>query len=185
MPRFAAAFLLVLTGIAQPMRSESAELSDYLKDRTAELEKISPERRERLDEIARYLRSQRDSHIPIRLTFICTHNSRRSQLAQVWVTIAAVHYGVGDLEAFSGGTEVTELFTLKRSNWERFTDKGGTFSLDVKNVAPTASVTGPTAGVRYLSRTFTLSATDPSTVDTARRQLPFDRAKPVLLLGRT
>lgn len=47
--------------------------------------------------------------------------------------------------------------------------RGGTSSdtavVTVRNVAPTAGVTGPTTGVRGQSRTFTLTATDPSTVD--------------------
>jgi protein-tyrosine-phosphatase len=41
--------------------------------------------------------------------FICTHNSRRSQFAQVWARVAALHYGVSGLYTFSGGTEVTAV----------------------------------------------------------------------------
>lgn len=41
--------------------------------------------------------------------FICTHNSRRSQFAQVWARVAALHYGVSGLYSFSGGTEVTAV----------------------------------------------------------------------------
>ena len=42
----------------------------------------------------------------VQLNFICTHNSRRSQLAQVWAKTAAALYGI-NTECFSGGTEVT------------------------------------------------------------------------------
>ena len=42
------------------------------------------------------------------LNFICTHNSRRSQLAQAWATAAGYYYKVR-VNCFSGGTEVTEF----------------------------------------------------------------------------
>jgi arsenate reductase len=39
--------------------------------------------------------------------FICTANSRRSQLGQVWAKVAAMHYGLGGIETYSGGTQAT------------------------------------------------------------------------------
>jgi hypothetical protein len=39
--------------------------------------------------------------------FVCTHNSRRSQLSQVWAKVAATYYGVPRVETFSGGTAAT------------------------------------------------------------------------------
>jgi arsenate reductase len=42
----------------------------------------------------------------VNLNFICTHNARRSQLGQVWSFFAA-HYFKLNIDAFSGGTEVT------------------------------------------------------------------------------
>lgn len=41
------------------------------------------------------------------LVFICTHNSRRSQLAQIWAQVAAYYYGVKNIKTYSGGTEAT------------------------------------------------------------------------------
>lgn len=43
------------------------------------------------------------------LMFICTHNSRRSHLCQVWAQTWAFAAGITDLQCFSGGTEVTEV----------------------------------------------------------------------------
>jgi len=43
----------------------------------------------------------------VRLVFICTHNSRRSHLSQIWAQTAAGRYGVAGVETFSGGTEAT------------------------------------------------------------------------------
>jgi len=39
------------------------------------------------------------------ITVICTHNSRRSQLGQLWIKTAALHYGINNINTFSGGTE--------------------------------------------------------------------------------
>jgi arsenate reductase len=41
------------------------------------------------------------------LVFICTHNSRRSHLAQVWATVALHYHGIENVICFSGGTEAT------------------------------------------------------------------------------
>ncbi len=41
------------------------------------------------------------------MVFICTHNSRRSQIAQIWARAAAFYDQVPDVETYSGGTEAT------------------------------------------------------------------------------
>ena len=43
------------------------------------------------------------------LNFICTHNSRRSHLSQLWAQTAAHYYNVENVYCFSGGTEATEF----------------------------------------------------------------------------
>ena len=42
-----------------------------------------------------------------RLVFICTHNSRRSHLSQVWAQVGAAVHGLDGVHTFSGGTEAT------------------------------------------------------------------------------
>lgn len=63
---------------------------------------ITSERKCILDDIIEYLKSTDDP----KLNFICTHNSRRSHLSQIWAQTMAHHYGV-NVETFSGGTEAT------------------------------------------------------------------------------
>jgi arsenate reductase len=46
----------------------------------------------------------------IRLNFICTHNSRRSHLSQIWAQTMAFHFGIPNVYCYSGGTEATALF---------------------------------------------------------------------------
>lgn len=48
----------------------------------------------------------------INLNFICTHNSRRSHLAQIWAQVAASHYQIPNVCCYSGGTEATALFPM-------------------------------------------------------------------------
>ena len=73
----------------------------------AESSLITTERRKELESVTAYASAKVGSGQPVRLTFICTHNSRRSQIAQIWAQTAARFLGVPGVSAFSGGTEVT------------------------------------------------------------------------------
>ena len=71
------------------------------------LSTIPAERQAVLQPLADYIKAKRDAQQPINLTFICTHNSRRSHLGQVWAQVAAAYFGVENVHCFSGGTETT------------------------------------------------------------------------------
>lgn len=66
----------------------------------------TPERLFVLNQLIKYLKHKQANKQEAQLNFICTHNSRRSQMAQIWATLLAEYYGV-KLKAFSGGTEAT------------------------------------------------------------------------------
>lgn len=83
------------------------ELEDYLANLVPEGARIPSDRRRSLDQLAGFIAARANAGQPARLTFICTHNSRRSQMAQLWTRTAACHFGVPAVEAFSGGTEAT------------------------------------------------------------------------------
>ncbi|RMF82340.1 MAG: protein-tyrosine-phosphatase [Planctomycetota bacterium] len=83
------------------------EIAGYLEERVSEHGAIPPERRFVLDHIARRVEQRRKKAGACDATFICTHNSRRSQFAQVWAAVAAATQGVRGVRAHSGGTEVT------------------------------------------------------------------------------
>ena len=68
---------------------------------------IQEEHRASLDKIAAYIREKQEKKEKCELVFICTHNSRRSHLSQIWAQTAAKHYGLEDIVTFSGGTEAT------------------------------------------------------------------------------
>jgi len=83
------------------------ELSNYIASLDQDVERIDPERKELLRELADYVGSERDSGQVAKLTFICTHNSRRSHMSQIWAATMANHFGIEGVETFSGGTEAT------------------------------------------------------------------------------
>ena len=77
-------------------------------DRALErLDSVPPERMALLDEVVAYVNSKASEGEESLLTFICTHNSRRSQMGQLWAAAAAARFGVDGVKTFSGGTEVT------------------------------------------------------------------------------
>ncbi len=124
------AAVLALAVGAEKTVSLIPPVREYVEARAAEFEQIPRERREALDEIARYVRGRVEAGQPARLTFICTHNSRRSHLAQIWAQVAATYYGVGDVETFSGGTEATAfnpraVGALKRAGFSISTSEAG------------------------------------------------------------
>jgi arsenate reductase len=84
------------------------ELADYVAARLAELDLAIPdERATQLGALAGYVAAKSTAGEPVRLTFICTHNSRRSQLAQIWASTAAHLFSVAGVETYSGGTAAT------------------------------------------------------------------------------
>jgi protein-tyrosine-phosphatase len=68
---------------------------------------IPAERRDALQQIADHVRSRTDAGETARLLFICTHNSRRSHMGQLWAAAAAAYFGITGVETYSGGTEAT------------------------------------------------------------------------------
>lgn len=83
------------------------ELEGTLAEVGRELDLIPDKRKAELDQLARFIRRRIDAGEPARLIFICTHNSRRSHLAQIWCRTAAGVYGLSGVETYSGGTEAT------------------------------------------------------------------------------
>lgn len=60
-----------------------------------------------LQSLAQYMKGKISERKPVRLNFICTHNSRRSHFGQVMAQVLASHLNLPDVDTFSGGTEAT------------------------------------------------------------------------------
>ncbi|MEZ4934354.1 MAG: protein-tyrosine-phosphatase [Saprospiraceae bacterium] len=74
------------------------EQEDHLIPKTRKLQ---------LKELADFISERKEKGKTPKIMVICTHNSRRSQMAQLWLKVAAASYGIGKLRVFSGGTEAT------------------------------------------------------------------------------
>lgn len=73
----------------------------------SELDKIPTERKEILQKLSQFIQNKIKGKQKVYLNFICTHNSRRSHIAQLWAQAAAHYYGLAGVACFSGGTETT------------------------------------------------------------------------------
>ena len=73
---------------------------------------ISAERKIVLQPLVDFIQEKATNQQEIRLNLICTHNSRRSHLSQVWAQTAAAHYGIKNVFCYSGGTEATAMFPM-------------------------------------------------------------------------
>lgn len=82
-------------------------LRPYVNEVAHELDKVPAERRIVLNEIVATIATRIEAGKTAQLTFICTHNSRRSHMSQIWAQTAACYYGLDKVQAFSGGTEAT------------------------------------------------------------------------------
>ncbi len=76
------------------------------------LEQVSDARVIVLQPLVDYISLKAANNQQIRLNFICTHNSRRSHLAQVWAQTLAYHFNIKNVFCYSGGTESTALFPM-------------------------------------------------------------------------
>jgi arsenate reductase len=83
------------------------ELHAYVEALLPTLAAIPEDRRATLERLAAFVRDRRATGQPARLMFICTHNSRRSHMSEVWAATAAAWYGIEGVETYSGGTEAT------------------------------------------------------------------------------
>ncbi len=106
----------------------NTRIETYLNERAAEFGLIDENRKESLRQLAGWIREKRDSGSDALLLFICTHNSRRSHLAQVWGNVCAEFVGLSHVQTFSGGTEATACYkstiaALKRAGLEISTDQ--------------------------------------------------------------
>lgn len=86
-------------------------------------DQIPAERKNDLGDVAEFIKQELETAGTARLNFICTHNSRRSHLAQIWAQTAADYYGIEGVKTYSGGTEATAfnpnaVAAIKRAGFE-------------------------------------------------------------------
>lgn len=83
---------------------------------------VDSDRQTVLQPLIDFVQQKMDNLQEANINFICTHNSRRSHLAQIWAQTAAHYYGIPNVHCYSGGTEATALYpkiaeTLSRAGF--------------------------------------------------------------------
>jgi len=68
---------------------------------------IPEERKTHLKKLSAYITTTIAKGDTPQLIVICTHNSRRSHMGQLWLAVGANYYGLPTINTFSGGTEAT------------------------------------------------------------------------------
>jgi arsenate reductase len=114
-----------MTSTQSTLFSNIEKLIKQLKPET-----ISDERKSILQPLTDFVQSKVTKGQKIRINFICTHNSRRSHLSQVWAQTMAHYFSLNNVYCYSGGTKATALFpvvaeTLKNSGFEVHTISEG------------------------------------------------------------
>ena len=83
------------------------------------IENITLERKEILQPLIDFIQSKVTNQQEIRLNLICTHNSRRSHLAQAWSQTASAYFNIKNIFCYSGGTEATAMFPMVAKTLEK------------------------------------------------------------------
>lgn len=84
---------------------------------------IPEERKKILNVLTDYLQEKVNKKELISINYICTHNSRRSHLGQIWMQALANYFNLNHITTYSGGTEATAMAkpivkTLKSQGFE-------------------------------------------------------------------
>lgn len=113
------------------------KIEDTIK--TLNVESISAERKTILQSLIDFIQAKVDKKEDVLLNFICTHNSRRSHLSQVWAQVMAAHFGIPQVFTYSGGTEATAMFPKV----------GETLSAQGLEIIPLSEGKNPVNAIKY------------------------------------
>lgn len=100
---------------------------------------ISEERKTILQPLIDFIQQKVNDRQDININFICTHNSRRSHLSQVWAQVASANFNMPNVHCYSGGTEETALFPKVA---ETLTEQGF-------NIFKIADTNNPVYAIKY------------------------------------
>jgi protein-tyrosine-phosphatase len=111
MKKIRSLIIICLIGFSFSAAKKDVVIFPSIKSQLENFEKqfdlIPKERKLNLKKLALFIDTKRKAGEQVELTFICTHNSRRSHMAQIWAQTAAAYYGVDHVISYSGGVEVT------------------------------------------------------------------------------
>ncbi|KQS33849.1 protein-tyrosine-phosphatase [Dyadobacter sp. Leaf189] len=141
----------------------NSALTKYIETAKAGFSEIPADRITELDKIALFIQQRVAADQPVELTYICTHNSRRSHFGQIWAATAAAYYGIPNVKTYSGGTEISAfneraVAACKRAGFE---------------ISKTADGKNPIYDVRYAPDAAPLKAFSKKYNDAANPQKDF------------
>jgi len=119
----------------------SINTEDFFKNALKELQ-IDTQRTKLLTSIGKFIAEELKVTKKVNLNYICTQNSRRSQLAQVWSSYASFYYKFPEIKNFSGGTSVTAFYrntakTLQEAGFNfqiiEFSHQNPVYTISYKN----------------------------------------------------
>jgi protein-tyrosine phosphatase/arsenate reductase len=102
-------------------------IKNYCDKLVHRFDEIPSSRKLILEKISAYIKDKLLKKEPVQLVYVCTHNSRRSHLGQIWAAVAANYFNVKSIKTFSGGTETTAFHinainALKKTGFEIYTN---------------------------------------------------------------
>jgi len=104
-------------------------IKEFCNEIVSSFDLIPPQRKELLNNLSFIIDKNCNNDEVLNLIFVCTHNSRRSQFANIWGYIASIYYDLPLLKIYSCGTEesslnINVLNTSKKTGFKVFS--GGT-----------------------------------------------------------
>ncbi len=130
-------------------------LTKFIEKAGTAIDMITEERKETLESLGDYVVASLEKNESAQLLYVCTHNSRRSQMSQMMAVAISDYFGIEGISAFSGGTETTALnpraaAALKRAG-NSLIEKG---RLNEKNITYEASTGNGNSPVTLFSKVY-------------------------------
>lgn len=107
MPSFLTIVLLLCSINTIEAQGLGKKLRKYTNVVVTEFDQVAEDRKADLREIGDFILKGLEEDGQANILVVCTHNSRRSHIAQAWLQTAALYYGIDGVQAFSGGLEAT------------------------------------------------------------------------------
>ena len=85
------------------------KLQTTIEELVRQFDRIATDRKVIISQLTDFIQQKASQQQSVLLNFICTQNSRRSHIAQIWAQVAAHYYGLNAVECFSGGNEATSF----------------------------------------------------------------------------
>ena len=89
------------------MENMSKTLKEYIKTILKNIDKgVEKNRKDKLVKLAQVIKGNHEQQNIVKVIFICTHNSRRSQFSQVCAYVSSLYFKLDFIKPYSGGTEI-------------------------------------------------------------------------------